>query len=245
MQSLDRFPATDFVTRPEIHADRSIHVAQGSSEEGANAIRLASSQSRPMMTFFTSDHHFGHSNIIAFANRPYASVEQMNWDLVERHNAVVAPDDVVYVLGDVCLGKMDDSLAMISLLHGTKYLIPGNHDRMFDAVGEKYRNAAARYVDAGFTEVLDTVVTGTFSFGDATLSHFPPSGEGGDSDWFTEFRPPMPAHGLLLHGHMHGRYRKRGRCIDVGVDTNNGYPLSEAEIANLAELGDVDAVPIS
>jgi calcineurin-like phosphoesterase family protein len=198
-----------------------------------------------MTTFFTSDHYFGHQNIIAYTNRPYASVDEMNLDLIARHNSVVKPDDVVFVLGDVCMGKLDDSLALVSLLNGTKYLIPGNHDRMFDATGDKYRNAAARYTDAGFADILSLVITDTYSFGKTTLTHLPPSGDSREDDRFTSLRPQMPAHGLLLHGHTHGLYRKSGRCIDVGVDANNGYPLSEADVADLAALGDVDASPIA
>jgi len=191
-----------------------------------------------MANFFTSDLHFGHQNIIAYTSRPYASVDEMNLDLIVRYNSVVTSDDVVYLLGDVCMGKLDDSLALISLLNGTKYLIPGNHDRMFGVTGNKYRNAIARYIDAGFADVLSNQIRDDFGFGTATLCHFPPSGDTAESDRYDEHRPQMPPHGLLLHGHTHGAWRKRGRCIDVGVDANGGYPLSADDIADLAAMGD-------
>jgi calcineurin-like phosphoesterase family protein len=50
--------------------------------------------------FFTSDTHFGHANIIKYCGRPFASVEEMNRELIARWNAVVGPRDTVYHLGD-------------------------------------------------------------------------------------------------------------------------------------------------
>jgi len=61
-----------------------------------------------MNTFFTSDHHLGHANIIRFEplNRVdergvmFESVNQMDEFLIERWNEVVGLDDLVYHLGD-------------------------------------------------------------------------------------------------------------------------------------------------
>lgn len=49
---------------------------------------------------YISDWHYGHNNILAFDNRPFKTVEEMNAALVERWNAAVHPGDTVYVLGD-------------------------------------------------------------------------------------------------------------------------------------------------
>ena len=34
--------------------------------------------------FFTGDLHFGHENVLAFDNRPFATVEEMDAELMER-----------------------------------------------------------------------------------------------------------------------------------------------------------------
>lgn len=54
--------------------------------------------------YFTSDTHFYHSNIIGFCKRPFKNVEDMNETLIENWNRVVSQDDIVFHLGDFCLG---------------------------------------------------------------------------------------------------------------------------------------------
>ena len=51
--------------------------------------------------FYISDWHYGHKNCLAFDNRPFTTIEQMNTALVGRWNSVVKPGDSVYVLGDM------------------------------------------------------------------------------------------------------------------------------------------------
>lgn len=41
------------------------------------------------MTYFTSDQHFGHFNIIRLCNRPFASLAEMNATMLERWKAKV------------------------------------------------------------------------------------------------------------------------------------------------------------
>lgn len=79
-------------------------------------------------TWFTSDHHFGHKNILEFEPiaRPFKDLNEMHEVLIERWNKMVAPDDKVYYLGDFAFGKQN--LAIAARLHGYKYLVMGNHD---------------------------------------------------------------------------------------------------------------------
>ena len=50
---------------------------------------------------YIADWHYAHANILAFDNRPFKTVEEMNKELVKRWNAAVDPGDTVYVLGDM------------------------------------------------------------------------------------------------------------------------------------------------
>lgn len=83
-------------------------------------------------TFIVSDTHFGHANICRFTRadgtplRPWNDVSEMDEDMVDRWNAVVRPNDKVYHLGDVVIGRKH--LDIMSRLNGDKVLIKGNHD---------------------------------------------------------------------------------------------------------------------
>lgn len=76
--------------------------------------------------FVISDTHFGHNNIIKYANRPWETTEDMDNDMVDFWNHMVSPEDKVYHLGDVTLGKKN--LEILNRLNGHKTLIAGNHD---------------------------------------------------------------------------------------------------------------------
>jgi calcineurin-like phosphoesterase family protein len=86
-----------------------------------------------MTEFITSDLHIGHANIWKpeYANRPVSSTEEHDEFLISNWNEIVRPEDFVYVLGDVCMGKIAESLPRLGSLNGTKILVFGNHDRMF------------------------------------------------------------------------------------------------------------------
>lgn len=83
-------------------------------------------------TFIVSDTHFGHANICRFTRadgtplRPWNDVSEMDEDMVDKWNAVVRPNDKVYHLGDVVIGRKH--LQIMSRLNGDKVLIKGNHD---------------------------------------------------------------------------------------------------------------------
>ena len=79
--------------------------------------------------FFTSDHHFGHGNIIDFESRPFMDVEQMNDQMIEAWNSVVGNDDMVFHLGDFSFLNREKTKGIVSKLNGYKHLIMGNHDR--------------------------------------------------------------------------------------------------------------------
>lgn len=82
--------------------------------------------------FYIADWHYGHENILAFDNRPFKSVDEMNEALVTRWNQHVLPGDMVYVLGDMFWCKSSDAIEVLDSLNGQKILIKGNHDRCND-----------------------------------------------------------------------------------------------------------------
>ena len=187
-----------------------------------------------MTSWLTSDLHLGHTNIIGYTNRPYRDAEEMNVGLVMRWNSNVKPDDEVWVLGDVALGRLEDSLAWVGSLGGTKHLLPGNHDRMFRCEGEKYARACQRYIDAGFVDVLGDSEVLYFGLTRVLACHFPYRGDSkdGHEDRYSSHRPEDRG-GFLVHGHTHGLWRRNGRMVDVGVDAWGGYPVAFETVAEL------------
>ena len=85
--------------------------------------------------YVTSDQHFSHpkGRIIEYCNRPYANVDEMDADMIDKWNSVVTDEDEVYHLGDFCLSSLDRQQSVFQALRGRKYLVLGNHD------GSKFR----------------------------------------------------------------------------------------------------------
>ena len=102
---------------------------------------------------FTGDLHFGHENVIAFDNRPFQSVEEMDAELIRRWNNKVGKGDLTYVLGDmIWKSRNDDAPGLIKQLNGQIILIKGNHDRFL-------HNAKAKAALAGIKDYDDICVT--------------------------------------------------------------------------------------
>jgi calcineurin-like phosphoesterase family protein len=68
--------------------------------------------------FFTADEHYGHSKIIRYCDRPLASAEEMDAEIIRRHNEIVASQDVVIHAGDFTLAKKPYAESYLKRLNG-------------------------------------------------------------------------------------------------------------------------------
>jgi len=92
-----------------------------------------------MKTWLISDTHFDHVNIIRYCNRPFRDVAAMNAAMLLNWNNTVAPNDLVYFLGDMSLGKgFHSPLYWLNHLNGNKVCIKGAHDRGIKAKPFEY-----------------------------------------------------------------------------------------------------------
>ena len=80
------------------------------------------------MIYFIADTHFNHANIIKYCNRPFKNTCEMNEYIIQKWNSVVKNDDIVYHLGDVGYGALQEIKEILQRLNGTKILLRGNHD---------------------------------------------------------------------------------------------------------------------
>lgn len=200
-----------------------------------------------MAVWFTADQHFGHARLLelsTFRGDAFASVSEMNARLITNWNTVVAPEDIVYVLGDFDMHGKDATLAFVGALVGTKILIAGNHDSCWAGVRDGWKNRDL-YLAAGFAAVMDFAVTTLPPVrpgAPATrvvLSHFPYAGDSHAEDRYAQFR--LRDEGVpLLHGHVHEAFRERRTKtgtwgINVGVDWWDYRPVSSETLAEHLE----------
>jgi calcineurin-like phosphoesterase family protein len=187
-------------------------------------------------TFVTSDQHWNHTNIIEFCGRPWWTVAAMNDAMIESWNATVAPDDIVWVLGDWALGKLAESLQITQQLNGHKRLLPGNHDRCHPMRKDYRPKHKSMYIEAGFEMVVDPPVLRGFKIGGhvVDMCHFPYEGDSLEHDRYVAARPEDQGR-ILLHGHVHTAWAEKPeqRMINVGVDVRGYRPMHSDEVAAL------------
>jgi calcineurin-like phosphoesterase family protein len=176
-----------------------------------------------MATWFTSDTHFGHGNIIRYCDRPFGSLGEMNHEMTRRWNEVVAPEDTVYHLGDFAMGKPEFWPGFRAGLNGSIVLIHGNHD------GTKTKMLN----DVGFDRVEENIVVDVDGVA-LWLNHYPVATP--DDEPKYRLRPPALAdYDIALCGHIHQYWRKRAGCVNVGVDVWGFRPISVRDILSVPD----------
>ncbi len=170
-----------------------------------------------METFFTSDTHFCHTNIIKYDNRPFNNVGEMNDILIQNWNKKVNKKDSVYILGDFSFGKEQETLEILNKLNGKKFLIKGNHDSVvkFDSIRKKFV----------YIKDYDRI---NLDGKDIIMFHYP------IDIW------DKAHHGSIhLFGHVHSNIysnhpmnKPNENSYNVGVDVNNFEPCTIEEVIN-------------
>ena len=123
-----------------------------------------------------------------FDNRPFQDIEEMHEGIRKRWNQEVAPEDDVYVLGDLIWNlrnsNREATKELLDSLNGKLHLILGNHDRTADPLFDECFEEVTPY--KRLTELLDeqkrTVI----------LSHY-----------YMPFYEHHMHGAILLHGHSH------------------------------------------
>lgn len=127
------------------------------------------------MRYFTSDTQYGHQNIIRFCDRPYADVDHMNVDLVNRAAEMFEVGDELWHLGDVALGTLDNTLAHLARIPVDVTLVAGNHDRCHPYNGKRGERFIEIYRErCQLAELILTNTSRPLSNGvEVHVSHFP------------------------------------------------------------------------
>jgi calcineurin-like phosphoesterase family protein len=191
------------------------------------------------MKYFSSDWHLGHNSVLSYCNRPYKDLEEMHIAIINTCNDTVKETDSLYLLGDTSLNPKWVELFIPQLICKDIHMILGNHDAPFPnklgAKAQKTLNARKRYFKAGVKsmELSANMQLGKYY---VELCHFPfapkPRVLGEDMRYLDN--RPVDNGQILLHGHLHGKYRKRANMIDVCFDGDLKI-FSENDIIALIE----------
>lgn len=155
--------------------------------------------------FFTADEHYNHAKIIVYCDRPFNSVEDMNTEMIKRHNEMVKDDDITIHAGDFALCSKKEAYKIINQLNGKHIFLKGSHDRWIN------RNS-------------HTVFNLTIEGQPITICHY------AMRVWHRSHY-----NSWQLYGHSHGNLESEGKQLDIGVDTNNFYPYSFTQIQSIME----------
>jgi len=152
----------------------------------------------------TGDEHYGHRNVIGFDNRPFATINDHDAELIRRHNEVVGPEDTVIHAGDFTLAGPQFALRVIDALNGKHIFLKGSHDKWLK-----------KYHDEQPHEILELNIEGQH----VVICHYAMRtwGKSHYGSW-------------QLHAHSHGKLPPIGKQLDVWVGGHNYYPWSWPEI---------------
>ncbi|HEY8577899.1 MAG TPA: metallophosphoesterase family protein [Devosia sp.] len=158
------------------------------------------------MLYFTSDTHFADPRVLRIDRRPFPNMAEHDATLIASWNAVVAPDDEIWHLGDFARGSQEQVEALLAQLNGTKHLIIGNNDPEPTIQARGW---------ASIQHYAEMRIEGQLF----VLCHYP-------------FRTwnQMGKKSINLHGHSHGRLTPVPRQFDVGVDPQGLRPRSLEEV---------------
>lgn len=157
------------------------------------------------MYYFTADQHYGHKRIIEYCKRPFDSVDDMDEYMINEHNKVVKPSDIVINIGDFSLysRKYEDvAKKYIRRLNGNNIFIPGSHDQWLQRV-IKHSHIWQKSIEG------QQVICCHYAMRAWPASHY--------GSWH-------------LFGHSHGNLEPFGNSFDVGVDSHEFRPWSFEEV---------------
>lgn len=169
----------------------------------------------PSSTFVTSDHHFGHKNIIHLCHRPFDSLYQMDEYMISQWNSVVGQNDTVIHLGDLFFkGGKGYCRAIRARLNGNILLIAGNHDK----------NRTFSLVDAVVFDSLRLTISGV----PVLLRHYPVR-MSKEPDLYQKYD-------YFLVGHVHSNEGLiiEKKNINMSVEHHDYKPVSLGEALYLA-----------
>jgi len=165
-------------------------------------------------TWFTSDFHLGHRNIIRYCNRPFQSTGEMDAAILDNLNSRVQQNDILYFLGDFCMGGPSQAARYRDrVVCRHIHVIEGNHDRALRRLANSFCST---------NQLTQIRIEGQ----GIVLCHY------AMRVWQHSSRGAWH-----LYGHSHGNLKdsQAALSMDVGVDTHQFMPWHFDEIKAVME----------
>ncbi len=185
---------------------------------------------------FCTDSHFNHNRPWIVPPRGFKTIQEHDAAIIEAWNKEVAPNDVVWFLGDFIFeAQAELAMTYFKMLNGHIYLLWGNHT---SGVRQIYKRELEKRFGKEDVELYPLTWENKVTFvGDyvklildgqmLVLSHFP------FRVWDSQH------HGAWnLSGHSHGNDKgrlptvKEGKCFDIGIDVF-GKPVDFEEVKSI------------
>ena len=164
--------------------------------------------------YLCSDWHFCHQQDFLYSPRGFKNQHEMNKAIIERHNAIVQPDDDVYCLGDCVMNDNEEGIKCIKQLKGNIHIICGNHETntKIKLYGECHN--VVEIIDAKWLKYKKQMFF---------LSHYPCLTDNHDAD------KPLSRRIISLCGHCHTQDKwldwDKGLVYHVEMDAHNCTPI--------------------
>lgn len=173
---------------------------------------------------FFSDPHWGHTNILQLAHRPFSDIHEMNDALISNYNRIVKPDDHVLWLGDCFFkGGKEWKQETMKRLNGRKSLLLGNHD-----------TGMASMLSLGFELVIDDTIMISMDGVPCRICHYS-SVSRVDDERYKDRLPPKVKGEWLIHGHTHSNIKMEGNRICVCCDAWDYGPVRMEWVKDLVK----------
>lgn len=182
-----------------------------------------------MRTFFSSDWHLDHANILKYDKRPFKDVGEMNAVILDNTSNRLTKGDNFYYLGDFAMTRsahsMEGHMKALAYTGANLNFIRGNHDKR-DTIKlyEKYgsylgEQRKIKVPDQSLTDGYQEIVLNHYAMRVWDKSH----------------------HGVWsLYGHSHDGLEREvwGKSMDVGVPSAYRI-LKEYTIFSYEEIRDI------
>ena len=156
------------------------------------------------MHFFTADDYDGHQNVVRYCNRPFATAEEMDDELVRRHNMVIKKGDTRCPCRGLRVCQSEQGSGVHQEAERPARLHPRKPRQM--ACQERARDVGRRKVQGHYIVVCHYAMR-VWPYSD-------------DNSW-------------QLFGHSHGLLNPIGKQWDIGVDVNDFTPVSYSQLVEI------------